>query len=88
MNSSVSQVVRFSTPQEALHNSTDIGTEGGVKDNKAEAFTAMPHGLWFGSQTEESCFAYQPTSLSTMTWRKWEPGAGKWVDGTRLSYGP
>ena len=37
MNGSVGQVVRFSTPQEASHNSTDIGTEDGAKGNKAEA---------------------------------------------------
>lgn len=37
VNGSVGQVIRFSTLQEASHNSTDIGTEDGAKGNKAEA---------------------------------------------------
>ncbi|KAG1716791.1 hypothetical protein ID866_389 [Astraeus odoratus] len=37
VNGSVGQVVRFSTPQEASRNKTEVGTEEGAKGNKAEA---------------------------------------------------
>ncbi|KAL4068373.1 ATP-dependent DNA helicase PIF1 [Scleroderma yunnanense] len=46
VNGSVGQVVGFSTPQEASRNSTDIGTEEGMKGNKAEAMTRYSDAKW------------------------------------------